>query len=135
MKIVIRGVPIPLKRHRTTKSGIVYDPQKDDKEAVYWLMRSKASQQNFNLPPIPKTQPLHVAFIFFMPIPKSTSDKKKTMLLATPHFKKPDIDNLIKFYLDAGRGLLWEDDSNVSDITALKIYDMDPRVEITIEKL
>lgn len=135
MKIVIKGNPIPLKRHRTTKSGVAYDPQKEIKEDIYWLMKHQVMKQMKLVPLIPIKQPLKVDFMFFMPIPASMSDNKKSMLLATPHLKKPDIDNLIKFYLDVGLTLLWHDDSNIAGITAYKLYDMDPRVEITIEKL
>lgn len=36
--------------------------------------------------------------------------------------KRPDIDNLVKFVLDAGNDYLWKDDDQIVDITAVKNY-------------
>ena len=53
-------------------------------------------------------------------MPKSWSKKKKLLKLGTPHTSKPDLDNLIKNILDRGNNILWEDDKNISYITASK---------------
>ena len=37
--------------------------------------------------------------------------------------KKPDIDNLVKFVLDAANGVLFKDDSQVVRVLATKMYD------------
>ncbi len=61
--------------------------------------------------------------IFYMPMPKSWSDKKKQEMVWTAHRQKPDLDNLLKALLDAiytlGRV---EDDCVVNDIRATKIW-------------
>ena len=51
-----------------------------------------------------------------------------------PCTKKPDIDNMIKFVLDAlqGQNGYFLDDSQVIRIFAEKIYSQDPRTEIMI---
>ena len=48
------------------------------------------------------------------------------------HSKKPDIDNLIKFYMDAMTGKFYVDDSQVHKIKAMKLYGLENEVEITI---
>lgn len=49
------------------------------------------------------------------------------------HVKKPDVDNLIKLYLDVVSGIAIEDDNCVSLGQAVKVYSSKPRVEIYIE--
>ena len=46
-------------------------------------------------------------------------DKK---LWDTPHFKRVDLDNLIKALCDGLNGVCYTDDAQISKITASKIY-------------
>jgi Holliday junction resolvase RusA-like endonuclease len=39
-----------------------------------------------------------------------------------PKTKKPDIDNLTKAILDALNGIAWNDDAQVAQITAKKVW-------------
>jgi Holliday junction resolvase RusA-like endonuclease len=48
------------------------------------------------------------------------------------HFFKPDIDNLLKFVLDAASGILYKDDSQICCISAVKRYHVNSRTEITL---
>ena len=50
------------------------------------------------------------------------------------HIKKPDVDNLIKLYLDVISGIVMEDDNCVAIGSAVKIYSTNPRTEIYIEE-
>jgi len=59
-----------------------------------------------------------VNIIFVMPYPASWSEKKKLENYLTPVIVKPDIDNLIKSFLDA----LKPKDQEVWRISAMKIY-------------
>jgi Holliday junction resolvase RusA-like endonuclease len=61
-----------------------------------------------------------------MPIPKTR--KKKNLF----HISRPDLSNMIKFYEDVAQGILFSDDSKIAKITATKVYDEMPRVEIII---
>jgi Holliday junction resolvase RusA-like endonuclease len=54
--------------------------------------------------------------LFYMPMPKSWSNKKKCKMDTMAHQQKPDIDNLIKGLLDA----VYKEDSVVHDIRATK---------------
>jgi len=50
--------------------------------------------------------------------------------------RKVDIDNFQKLWMDAGNGILWEDDVLIQKLTVSKHYDKsNPRIEILIKKL
>lgn len=61
------------------------------------------------------------------------------------HFRKPDIDNLVKALFDsiskAGynkvdkKGIVWTDDSIVCELKAQKRYSSNPRIELEIKEL
>ncbi len=56
------------------------------------------------------------AITFYMPIPKTWSDKKKRAMYDKPHQQTPDIDNLVKGLLDA----TLEDDAHIWKVHAEK---------------
>lgn len=56
--------------------------------------------------------------VFAIPMPQSWSLKKKAAHMSQPHRQKPDIDNLVKGFLDA---LLVEDEA-VWEVHAMKIW-------------
>lgn len=57
-----------------------------------------------------------VQVLFVLPMPESWSKKKKERMLGVPHKQKPDIDNLVKAFLDA----CLEDDTPVWRVFAEK---------------
>ena len=63
---------------------------------------------------------------FYMAMPKSWAKKKKAKMLGQPHKQKPDIDNLVKGFLDA----VLEEDCTVWDISAKKFWAEEGRIEI-----
>lgn len=63
------------------------------------------------------------------PWPSSWSEKKK--LQVTNHTVKPDGDNILKC-LDALKGVVWSDDSRVSEWLIRKIYDDIPGLLIEV---
>jgi len=62
--------------------------------------------------------PAELKVYFYAKMPDSWSKKKKEGMCGKPHQSKPDIDNLVKAFLDA----LCEDDSYVWKITATKYW-------------
>lgn len=50
------------------------------------------------------------------------------------HVKKPDVDNLIKLYLDVLTGNAIEDDNCVSLGSAIKVYSPSPKTTIFIQE-
>jgi len=76
--------------------------------------------------------PVKIEFEFLMPIPRSLSKKKTEEIVGGPHIKRPDIDNCIKFYCDVCNGLLYKDDSQVYNISAIKRYSDEPKTVIKV---
>jgi Holliday junction resolvase RusA-like endonuclease len=124
--IIIPGKPIPLKRPRHFMRG---------GKSLTWNSQSALQQQ---IRTVVKAQtllhegPLSVHILFCLPIPKSASKVKTSTMNNSPHTHKPDIDNLIKFVLDVLNGIAFDDDRQVSEIIAHKMWSNTPRTEITI---
>ena len=70
--------------------------------------------------------------IFYMPIPKSWSNKKKLAFDMQLHLLKPDTDNLIKMILDRAEGILFDNDKRIYSIRAEKVYSDRPRIKLTL---
>lgn len=128
--VAIEGPPIPLKRPRFSPIK-VFDSQAKIKEEIFWEIKSQLDYTRS--PYIALFEGLVKAeFEFHMPIPKSLSKKKQAKLLGKYHTKRPDIDNLIKFYLDVCNALLYKDDSQVYTLSATKKYSLQPKTIIKI---
>lgn len=70
--------------------------------------------------------PIPYKVTFYLPIPKSYSNKKKKELEGQPHLKRPDKDNLEKAFLDSVFG----EDSHVWSGWAEKRYSSEPRIVV-----
>ena len=134
----IPGNPIPQQRHRHFKFG-TYDPCKKDKEQN--LIKSLINynyHKSYNH--LPRLNAINLNIKFYMKRPKSHYRTGKYAGLVKDqwqkihHTKKPDIDNLIKFSLDAlsGQNGFFLDDNQIVIIYAEKIYSDKPRTEIMI---
>ncbi len=139
MKITLFGNPIPNKRHRHTNRGscvMTYDPQANIKQLAKQEIADQVQYLSTANPmetfKIANARVFDVEMTFYMPIPESDPRWKKNSKLwgfIVPNHK-PDIDNLQKFYMDCGNGILWQDDAQIVDLKSKKIYSDKPRVEI-----
>lgn len=132
-QFAIPGVPMPLARPRFQRRGRfvhTYNPQAEAVEAF-------RSELRIVLPECfaPNLGPLRAFLLFVMPVPKSISAKKRDRMLSGDirHAGRPDLDNLIKFVLDAANGLLFLDDSQIFEIFAQKRYGAAPCTMIGFE--
>jgi Holliday junction resolvase RusA-like endonuclease len=133
MIIKIPGIPLPLKRHRSfLRGGKInqYDPQIKEKILFQKKLRVELCEKGVITELLSKEK-YYVHLSFFMPFPKSKL-RKDTVVKDIPHNKKPDLDNLIKFVLDCGNGLMWLDDSKIVFIKACKEYGTEPHTIIEI---
>lgn len=124
MEIVIYGEPVPQGRPRFTKTGHTYDPQRSRnyKQLVrFWVTQHLKKIDDWK----PFEKALCVDLTFYMGIPSSWSKKKRigaSVGQIRPIARNGDIDNMVKAVLDANNGLLWVDDSIITDLSARKRY-------------
>ena len=79
---------------------------------------------------------LRVSMIFYMPIPKALSKKKRMEMIGTYCDVGGDIDNLQKAVYDSLNMVVWGDDKQIVSIGGIdKLYSDKPRTEITIEEI
>lgn len=125
---VFDGAPVPMMRPRLTKYGI-WDAQSHLKKDLKMVLQL----QHSNKPLF--SGPLELEIVFFMPIPTSWSKKKKDSFVGKDHIIRPDLDNLIKLPLDVCNLIIFHDDCIISRICAKKVYDYEPRTELTVRML
>tara|TARA_R110000744_G_scaffold41284_4_gene93422 strand:+ start:4962 stop:5384 length:423 start_codon:yes stop_codon:yes gene_type:complete len=128
--IIVNGKPRPQARHRHTKAGFTYDPSSKYKKDFITQVRSQA-------PNPPLNGRISLKAIFSMPYVKKhyRTGKYSGMLKANSPYEytiKPDIDNLLKFVLDAGNKVLWYDDSQIWKVETEKVYSEIPSILLEI---
>lgn len=135
IEFIIPGDPVPQGRPRAGRAGrriVMYDPKesREYKRYVSLIARQHA----------PKTLlkgPLSVEMKIYRKIPKSTTKKDRALIsegIKRP-VTKPDTDNYTKSVLDALNGIIYKDDSQVTDLYASKYYSDNPRVELKIQEI
>ena len=127
--IAIPGKPIAKHRPRFARRGkhvVTYNDQKSEEDRAFLLVLEQFTGEII-------TGPVDLWLKFFMPIPKATSKKNRASmnLGLIRHTKRPDLDNLVKFYMDVLNGF-WKDDCQVTRLEAVKLYGENPRTEIRI---
>jgi Holliday junction resolvase RusA-like endonuclease len=70
-----------------------------------------------------------------MTIPRTASKRRQIELDGMHHIIKPDIDNMIKYYLDICTNVVFKDDCIIAQVTARKVYDQNPRTQFTLLEL
>ena len=126
--IIISDFPPTAQQRPRVNRFVTYDPSKKDKVE---FLKSVMTQ----LPKAPLTSPLLLRIDFYFKRPKShfTSKGELTRFAPIRHTKKPDIDNLIKFILDALNGQLYVDDSQVISLSARKLYAKEAGIIIRVK--
>jgi len=130
LTLILKGKPEPQQRARITKWGS-YDPSKNSKLWIKTQMQMDLEGKDFKM----ILEPVELIILFHMPIPASTSNKRKTAMLngEIKHVKKTgDLDNLYKKITDSMNELIYKDDSQIWRAEMEKIYSEDPRTEITL---
>ena len=137
IEFTIKGKPKALKRHRSTRTGRMYDPSAKDKKQI-WLQIAKFK------PKRPFAGDIMLKLIFTMPRPKShfRTGKFKHILKdgyehIIYHTFTPDLDNLVKLICDTiqGKDRMVVDDSQICMLQAEKIYGETPMTEVIIEEV
>lgn len=135
--IVIPGEPIPWERVAYRQRGKKiwhYDAQKKHKDAVRWQIKSQLKEMPVECSYLHSDASYHVGFIFLLGLNDRLTEAKRNAKLwgLEDANEKPDLDNLVKFYLDCGKGLLWPDDQRITKCVSKKKYSKKPRTIIVI---
>lgn len=114
--------PKPKGRPRFNKYGTTYTPSKtrEYEEKIREFYKENATDYYETA--------IHVKLVFYMPIPKSISKKKRALMedgkiKCTVH--NGDIDNLTKAVTDALLKVAYEDDCLITKLSAEKRYAID----------
>jgi len=135
-KATIIGRPIAKSRPRFARIGKfvkTYNDQKTEEGLfLFHLQQQMNPGKDF-----PFKKAINMWVTFHMPVPKSTSKKRRAAMIKgeIAHIKRPDLDNMIKFVKDCySLAGVWKDDSQVIYVQAEKVYGELPRTEIKIEE-
>lgn len=124
--ITIEGKPLAKSRPRIfTRGGrsFAYDKQSAQMNTIKDVIRSHLNSSH---PFVLLPGPLSIQLTFYFQVPKSFPKKKfhAAIQKQLPHITKPDIDNLIKAYLDCCSSTVYVDDKQVVEIIASKWYSL-----------
>ena len=135
IELTVPGEPQGKQRAKVFKKGDfagAYTPKKTVNYETYIKALFVAKYPDF----IPLTGPLILQFVAYVSIPKSTSQKKRFLMLERiilPE-KKPDVDNILKIIMDALESVAYERDSQIAISVSVKLYSDRPRLELQIEQ-
>lgn len=132
LSFIVPGEPKGKGRPRVLRSGITYTPAGTAAYENYVRICFQDQCGAVHLEGALMAD-VHV----YMSIPKSTSKKKRAMMLAgelRPE-KKPDNDNIEKIIFDSLNKIAYHDDASIVDNRTRKWYSEDPRVEVTLEEI
>lgn len=129
-RLILPGIPCAQARMRyfsRGKFGQIYDPSGAAKKIIRSEIQKQFNGQKLFEHP-------HISFEFYMPIPSSLCKKQRIALSDGQHRheKKPDVDNMIKLYLDCLDNICFLGDQKVSLGRAIKLYSPAPMTVITI---
>ena len=129
INLFVRTKPKTQQRHRN-HGRFHYDPSAKDKQDFIFQAKER-------IPKKPTTCTLDIHFTFCYKRPQKhyrSKNKQKILKENMPYYKRstPDIDNLVKFYLDALQGYVYINDSQVTSINAVKVYGEEAFVHIKI---
>ena len=115
----IQFEPVSLKRHRHRLKGGTYDPSKKDKDEFVKVIGG--------LPEEKMTKPIKCQLHFFCKRPKNhykTGKKSNELKENAPKYNtnNKDLDNMVKFILDALNDKLYLDDCQIIEINCRKCY-------------
>lgn len=114
----LAGIPVAQQRPRAlVKNGKIrmYNPQNAIKKETSLRIKSQMRREDI------LQGAVVVSFRFLVPAPKKIKAQG-----GSPCTGVPDIDNMIKFYLDCMTGIVYEDDRQVTNLDAWKRYCFEP---------
>jgi len=114
--------PVSLKRHRHRLKGGTYDPSKKDKDEFVKLLIDKLPDSEEKM-----SKPIQCVLKFYCKRPKTHYKTGKNSHILKDNAPKyntnnKDLDNMVKFVLDALNDKLYIDDCLIVEINCSKLY-------------
>lgn len=136
VRFSIPGNPFGKQRPRFAKKGGFVKPYTPEKTEVYENLVKWYYQKEVGFM-FPDDSMIDIEIIAFYEIPKSTSKKKRQLMLDKKlrPTKKPDWDNVGKIICDSLNKIAYRDDAMVVDAIVRKFYSEQPRVEVTMREI
>jgi len=117
MRIVLPCIPTSKARPRVGRND-VYDSQKKLVQLQKWKLKEIYDVSPDDFKSLYSSQ-LKVSLSYLMPIPASSSQaQRNAKLWGCVNPSSVDLDNLIKWTLDLGNKILWNDDCQICKISA-----------------
>lgn len=132
MKFLLNETPVSKARPRIFKRGgkyVAYDPQGESKIKTKCDLKRQMRENGIYSA---SAGLLHVDMIVHTAMPLSWPVSRCIAFEGCYCDKRPDLDNYLKYYLDALNGVAYADDKQVVSLYAEKRYSVTPCVEITI---
>lgn len=108
MVISVKLEPVPFARPRSHGKRFFNAP----KYAAFKNHLSLLMRARHKGPPL--KGPIDFGVSFYLKKPKTSKNQYPVV--------KPDLDNFLKAVMDAGNGILWQDDSQITFIATNKVY-------------
>jgi len=137
IQLTIPGKPVAKQRARIFKNKYTgkimpYTPKETTSYAnlIKTIYINKYGQHKLN-------GALRQTIIAYYPMPKSTSKKKRILMLEDKirPTKKPDYDNVEKIFSDSLEGIAFDNDNQIVSSKFDKYYSDNSRVEIELKQL
>jgi Holliday junction resolvase RusA-like endonuclease len=77
---------------------------------------------------------VRITALFELPVPASWSQRKRADAIAgvIRPTARPDLDNFLKAAFDASNGIVFADDAQITEISAKKVFGVNPKTVFTI---
>lgn len=128
LSFTVHGVPIPKGSTKAFMRPGMRFPivTADNTKTKPWANTIKVMAQLHAPEGGPWQGPVSLSVMFTMPRPKSLPKKVQH------HVKKPDLDKLLRTVKDALKGVIYHDDSQVTDVVMSKRYGEQPGVTVQV---
>jgi Holliday junction resolvase RusA-like endonuclease len=126
----VEGVPVAWAAPKR-RGNIYFNPKHIEQQQVIWQLKSRFNHECIS-------GPLRAHFLFYMPIPKSTSKCRREQMLngMIHHIGKPDRSNMLKFIEDClEKAGIISNDSIIIQGNTQKLYGIKPKTLIYLEPL
>jgi len=136
MKFEVVDSPVGKKRPKFSTIHGYAQAVKAKEDVIYENLVKVSFQQAKTVDYDLFNKPIKMKITAFFAVLKSFSKKKIEQALQGTIFPvtKPDVDNIAKIICDALNDVAYKDDTQIVELTIVKKYAMEPKVEITLEE-